>query len=364
MSAVTDIVPWLKKKTKKAQISALNDVLDRYQHEFDGFKVGDLGPINGEYGPDGMQQVMCLESMARSKLLLIAHIAKMNVEWMIIRMRAGDDETVRFHWDPQTYLFSGSEVLLKTIGREKTSVWNQKGTGSPMMFVLCCRLPGQAQWSSPTFDGVRSSLKKICRPGVPCKDINFINEMEYRMSMNQLIQNSRRLSDKVKKEVMSWVQCKWWKSTPGVFVSFIEPIPKSANIYVAMVCWVCGEAAEVSCAGCRYAVYCSEKCQADGWHLHHQMHCEYAMRNANQGHSCIPPSVLRASPVPQNVREPETSNKREMLALPPPTSSSVCVVCGAEKAGLCKQCKKVRYCGRACQVADWKAGHKAVCKGQ
>jgi hypothetical protein len=28
----------------------------------------------------------------------------------------------------------------------------------------------------------------------------------------------------------------------------------------------------------------------------------------------------------------------------------------------CLQCKAVYYCCKVCQVADWKAGHKAVCK--
>ena len=27
----------------------------------------------------------------------------------------------------------------------------------------------------------------------------------------------------------------------------------------------------------------------------------------------------------------------------------------------CAKCKKVRYCCRECQVADWKAGHKQLC---
>jgi hypothetical protein len=28
----------------------------------------------------------------------------------------------------------------------------------------------------------------------------------------------------------------------------------------------------------------------------------------------------------------------------------------------CGQCRSVRYCSRACSVADWRAGHKRVCK--
>lgn len=30
----------------------------------------------------------------------------------------------------------------------------------------------------------------------------------------------------------------------------------------------------------------------------------------------------------------------------------------------CKGCEKVAYCSKACQLKDWIAGHKAVCKGK
>eukprot|EP00316_Scyphosphaera_apsteinii_P000934 CAMPEP_0119324990 /NCGR_PEP_ID=MMETSP1333-20130426/64651_1 /TAXON_ID=418940 /ORGANISM="Scyphosphaera apsteinii, Strain RCC1455" /LENGTH=534 /DNA_ID=CAMNT_0007332835 /DNA_START=8 /DNA_END=1612 /DNA_ORIENTATION=+ len=43
-----------------------------------------------------------------------------------------------------------------------------------------------------------------------------------------------------------------------------------------------------------------------------------------------------------------------------------CGACGAEasegkKLALCQRCKCVRYCGRECQIAGWKAGHKDSC---
>jgi hypothetical protein len=42
-----------------------------------------------------------------------------------------------------------------------------------------------------------------------------------------------------------------------------------------------------------------------------------------------------------------------------------CSGCGCGGTGsplmACAACKQVYYCSRACQVADWKAGHKAVC---
>lgn len=42
-----------------------------------------------------------------------------------------------------------------------------------------------------------------------------------------------------------------------------------------------------------------------------------------------------------------------------------CATCQAELSGplkACPQCKAVSYCGRTCQVADWKAGHKQACR--
>jgi len=50
-----------------------------------------------------------------------------------------------------------------------------------------------------------------------------------------------------------------------------------------------------------------------------------------------------------------------------------CTHCGAWAADLaredrkllkCSRCKRVRYCGRECQRAHWRAGHKAECRAQ
>lgn len=39
-----------------------------------------------------------------------------------------------------------------------------------------------------------------------------------------------------------------------------------------------------------------------------------------------------------------------------------CQVCGKTAKFRCTRCKRAWYCGRECQVRDWKAGHKAQCK--
>ena len=46
-----------------------------------------------------------------------------------------------------------------------------------------------------------------------------------------------------------------------------------------------------------------------------------------------------------------------------PKAAGVCAVCGSpHNLKLCSRCARVRYCSRECQVGDWRAGHKEVCK--
>jgi len=56
-----------------------------------------------------------------------------------------------------------------------------------------------------------------------------------------------------------------------------------------------------------------------------------------------------------------------------PPSPDRCTHCGASAADLarddrklrrCSRCQRVRYCGRECQRAHWRAGHKAECRAR
>jgi len=46
---------------------------------------------------------------------------------------------------------------------------------------------------------------------------------------------------------------------------------------------------------------------------------------------------------------------------------SGCAYCGVSEVqhrlNICTGCRAVRYCGRACQSAHWKDGHKGACSG-
>jgi hypothetical protein len=42
-------------------------------------------------------------------------------------------------------------------------------------------------------------------------------------------------------------------------------------------------------------------------------------------------------------------------------TSPICENCGKEAPKQCKRCKKVKYCGRTCQVQHWKSTHKFEC---
>ena len=49
-------------------------------------------------------------------------------------------------------------------------------------------------------------------------------------------------------------------------------------------------------------------------------------------------------------------------AMPAPCGADGCdAVLLPGKRSKCPQCRRVFYCSRACQVADWKAGHKREC---
>ena len=82
------------------------------------------------------------------------------------------------------------------------------------------------------------------------------------------------------------------------------------------------------CARCREVHYCSKKCQREHWEVgNHARQCKLLRRMRRRACDVCGAVVGRAHP-------------------PFP-------VCGA--------CGKRRYCGEACQIADWEAGHAKKC---
>jgi hypothetical protein len=69
------------------------------------------------------------------------------------------------------------------------------------------------------------------------------------------------------------------------------------------------------------------------------------------------------------LQDPSKATLHELMApMHEPPQPPTCSVCGkfprpGEKIKRCSACKSVLYCGRECQEADWKAGHKDKCKG-
>lgn len=78
--------------------------------------------------------------------------------------------------------------------------------------------------------------------------------------------------------------------------------------------------------------------------------------------ACERPSALLAA---ANMGHDAGQTPTVTLPTIPKQLESVCAHCRCVcNAKLCNGCGRVGYCGRACQVADWKARHKHECKGK
>ena len=79
------------------------------------------------------------------------------------------------------------------------------------------------------------------------------------------------------------------------------------------------------------------------------------------GHNCIPKVLfwLRKA-VTNGYHDPQAINLIEKIKSDRDKS---CAVCDVKKATVsaCVRCKAIWYCGKECQVKDWKNGHKHDC---
>jgi hypothetical protein len=128
-----------------------------------------------------------------------------------------------------------------------------------------------------------------------------------------------------------------------------ESIRKFLRRRVAAVCGACGKnGASDVCPLCQAVYYCDRDCQRVEWARHKGAVCA-ALKVAKD--------ARRAQE--QKQKEEENAEEKEKKQQQPPEHA--CAACGKSGAPSKCKCGVVHYCNAACQRADWKPRHKAVC---
>ena len=159
------------------------------------------------------------------------------------------------------------------------------------------------------------------------------------------------------------------------------------------------------CAKCKMTSYCGRACQKAHWKAGHKQFCVPPGERVPQAslepssYAQQPPNVVRRGSSPADKDCPicfDPLSTGALSTLPcshtfhascvedmrkfgvnqvcpmcrvelPPGPTKMCANCLATDGQhgvtlkACKRCKLVHYCGRACQAAHWKAGHKQLC---
>jgi Tetratricopeptide repeat/MYND finger len=130
----------------------------------------------------------------------------------------------------------------------------------------------------------------------------------------------------------------------------------------------------LSCGGCRQVCYCCRECQVRGWKAHKKA-CKEAKAKAKAKAAAAWDAerevveVVGEQVPTERVEGTETSSSATDVDV---DQGGVRVVrCASSQCGLsldastrmmCSGCRRVCYCSKACQLVDWKAGHKKACK--
>ena len=102
------------------------------------------------------------------------------------------------------------------------------------------------------------------------------------------------------------------------------------------------------CTKCNATHYCSTACQRGDWQLLHRVECAELVAKAAADAAAAAVSAVEANPVRYCAGPGCARAVRE----------------DGSPLDVCVKCRRAFYCGRDCQLADWKrvGGHKVACK--
>ena len=113
------------------------------------------------------------------------------------------------------------------------------------------------------------------------------------------------------------------------------------------------------CTRCNSTHYCSTVCQRSDWELQHRAECSAL--------------VAAAAAVAKGAAADAMAPSKGSIDVTAPAAAAAVPSCAGPGCSLtrrpdgapldmCNGCKRVCYCGKACQTAGWKVGHRAECK--
>ena len=101
------------------------------------------------------------------------------------------------------------------------------------------------------------------------------------------------------------------------------------------------------CTACNHTHYCSEACQRADWEGGHREECKALIAETTAAAAAEAAAAAAAAAIVPVCGGPGCARVVKESGAP---------------LDVCAGCQRAHYCGKACQTAGWKAGHKAVCR--